>query len=146
MNPEELETYRPLLMGLLDDELSTDELLRVNEALRRSATLREEYEQLCADAGKLETLACLETPEAISRKLWKSPYHRFVRNSGVWTILGGYCALILYAIYETFAEDGFNVPGLALAAIVFGSFVLLISFVRERLETLKTDPYKEIER
>ncbi|MEE2937751.1 MAG: hypothetical protein VYA84_17300 [Planctomycetota bacterium] len=146
MNPEELETFRPLLMGLLDDELSTDEVLRVNEALRRSATLREEYEQLCADAGKLETLAFLETPEAISRKLWKSPYRRFVRNSGVLAILGGYCVLILYAIYQTFAEDGFNVPGLALAAIVFGAFVLLISFVRERLETSKTDPYKEIER
>ncbi|MDG2221882.1 MAG: hypothetical protein P8L85_10900 [Rubripirellula sp.] len=146
MDHDELETYRPLLMGLLDDELATEDLVRVNEALRRSATLREEFEQLCADSGKLETLSLLETPEAISHKLWKSPYHRFVRNSGVWMILGGYCVLILYAIYETFAEDGFNVPGFALAAIVFGTFVLLISFVRERLVTIKTDPYKEIER
>jgi len=146
MNPDELSDYRPLLMGLLDGELSTEELSRVNEALRRSAALREEYEQLREAAGKLESLSLLETPDVIARRLWKSPYHRILRHGGVWMILGGYLILILFAIYQSLIEDGINVPSLTLAAIVMGSLMLLLSFVRERWETYKTDPYKEIER
>jgi multisubunit Na+/H+ antiporter MnhB subunit len=52
----------------------------------------------------------------------------------------------LYAIYQSFVEEGLNVPGVALAAMVLGAVTLLASFIRERVETYKTDPYKEIER
>ena len=146
MNQDESKDYGPLLMGLIDGELSTEEALEVNEALRRSATLREEYERLLSDAGKLKSLSPLETSALIARRLWKSPYHRLMRNGSVWMILGGYGILILYAIYQSFVEEGLNVPGVALAAMVLGAVTLLASFIRERVETYKTDPYKEIER
>ncbi|MGC6461289.1 MAG: anti-sigma factor family protein, partial [Pirellulaceae bacterium] len=97
MNQDESKDYGPLLMGLIDGELSTEEALEVNEALRRSATLREEYERLLSDAGKLKSLSQLETSDLIARRLWKSPYHRLMRNGSVWMILGGYGILILYA-------------------------------------------------
>ncbi|MEC7428271.1 MAG: hypothetical protein VXZ15_16345 [Planctomycetota bacterium] len=146
MNQDESKDYGPLLMGLIDGELSTEEALEVNEALRRSATLREEYERLLSDAGKLKSLSQLEASDLIARRLWKSPYHRLMRNGSVWMILGGYGILILYAIYQSFVEEGLNVPGVALAAMVLGAVTLLASFIRERVETYKTDPYKEIER
>ena len=146
MNQDESKDYGPLLMGLIDGEISTEEALEVNEALRRSATLREEYERLLSDAGKLKSLSQLETSDLIARRLWKSPYHRLMRNGSVWMILGGYGILILYAIYQSFVEEGLNVPGVALAAMVLGAVTLLASFIRERVETYKTDPYKDIER
>ena len=146
MNQDESKDYGPLLMGLIDGELSTEEALEVNEALRRSATLREEYERLLSDAGKLKSLSQLETSDLIARRLWISPYHRLMRNGSVWMILGGYGILILYAIYQSFVEEGLNVPGVALAAMVLGAVTLLASFIRERVETYKTDPYKDIER
>ena len=101
---------------------------------------------LRADSGKLEALSLLETPDIVARTLWNRPYHRFLRNGGVGLILGGYGILILYAIYQTFVEDGLNIPGLTLVAMVLGSLMLLASFIRERLDTYKTDPYKDIER
>lgn len=146
MNQNESKDYGPLLMGLMDGELSTEEASEVNEALRRSATLREEYERLRAAAGKLESLSQLRESDLTAKKLWRSPYHRFLRNGGVWMILGGYSMLILYAIYQILMAEGLNVPGAAMAAIMLGIATLLVSFIRERLETYKTDPYKDIER
>ena len=101
---------------------------------------------MLSDARKLKSLSQLETSDLIARRLWKSPYHRLMRNGSVWMILGGYGILILYAIYQSFVEEGLNVPGVALAAMVLGAVTLLASFIRERVETYKTDPYKEIER
>ena len=45
---EDLNEYRPLLMGLMDGELTPEEAAKVNDALIRSAVLRDEYEKLRA--------------------------------------------------------------------------------------------------
>ena len=52
MMNEELERYRPLLMGLLDGELSPQEVREVNEALMRNADLRNEYEKMREGVGQ----------------------------------------------------------------------------------------------
>lgn len=146
MKNEDLEKYRPLLMGLMDGELSFEEAVDVNEALNRSADLRAEYEKIREGTGKLEALSLLEPSDEIARRLWKSPSHIFLRNSGVWMILGGYIVLILYAMYEALVEDGPVIPNLAGVAIILGTVALLFTFIRERMETHKVDPYKDIER
>ena len=146
MKNEELNRYRPLLMGLMDGELSPQEATDVNEALNRSAELRAEYEKIREGTGNLEALSMMEPTDEIARKLWRSPYHRFTRNAGVWMILGGYLVLILYALYEAIMEDGLDIPSLAGVAIILGIVTLLMSFIRERVESRKVDPYKDIER
>lgn len=146
MKNEDLEKYRPLLMGLMDGELSSEEAVDVNEALNRSADLRAEYEKIREGTGKLDALSLLEPSDEIARRLWKSPSHRFLRNNGVLMIVGGYILLILYAVYEALMEDGPVIPNLAGVAIILGTVALFISFIRERMETHKVDPYKDIER
>lgn len=146
MKNEDLEKYRPLLMGLMDGELSPEEAADVNDALIRHADLRDEYEKIREGAGKLESLSMLEPQDEIVRRLWKSPYRRFLRDHGVWFIIGGYLLLIAYGLFAFLAEDGPVLPKLAVFAIFFGVATLLYTFIRERIETHKVDPYKDIER
>ena len=80
MKDKDIEKYRPLLMGLMDGELSPEEAAEVNEALTRSAALRDEYEMILASAGKLESLSMVEPADEIARRIWRSPYHRLARK------------------------------------------------------------------
>ena len=146
MKHEDLEKYRPLLMALMDGELSPQEAAEVNEALSRSGDLRAEYEKIREGTGKLDALSTLEPSDEIARMLWKSPYHRFARNNGVWMIVGGYVVLILYAVYAALMEDGPVIPNLAFVAIILGVAALLFSFIHERMKSHKVDPYKDIDR
>lgn len=146
MKASDLDAIRPLLMGLMDGELTPEEAVRVNDALMRSAALREEFELLRESSGRLEALSLLEAPDAVVRRIWRSPYHRLARNAGLWLVIGGYVALVGYALYCLAAEDGPIVPRLGVFAIVLGTAILLFTFVRERIESHRDDPYKEIER
>ena len=101
----------------------------------------------CAKAsGKLESLSLLEPEEKIAEQLWKRPHHRLFRNQGVWLILGGYVLLIGYGLFCMIVEDGPALPKIAIAAIFLGIATLLYTFIRERMETSKADPYKDIKR
>ena len=142
----DLEHYRPLLMGLMDGELTPEEAADVNQALNRSAVLREEYEKLRETTGRLECISMLEPSDKVARELWNSPYHRLARDGGVWMVVGGYLLLIVYGIVEFVSSDAPVIPRLGIAAIAMGTLVLLITFVRERQRTHALDPYKDIER
>ena len=146
MEPD-LEKLRPLLSGLLDGELPPQEAAEVNDALTRSAALREEYEQLCSMDEKLKHLSMIEPADEVAERIWNSPYHRLARDAGVWLIVGGYLALLAYGLYAiATADDGPVLPRIATFAIFGGIAMLLITLIRERVTTHKTDPYKDIKR
>ena len=146
MKPE-FEKYRPLLTGLLDGELEAEEAAEVNDALIRSAELREEYERLCQADEKLRSMSAIEPGDEVIRRLWKSPYHRVALDAGVWLIVIGYLVMIGFGLFEFARASGEpTLPKFATFAIVGGALMLLITLVRERIATHKTDPYKDIER
>ncbi len=141
------EKYRNLLVGLLDQELSAQEATEANEHLTFCAQCRQEYDQLCETSGKLEAVAFAEPQDEILRRLWRSPFSRLSRIGGLLLVIGGYVALLCFALFEFFSsgEEGiwFKV---SMAAIVIGFVVLLIHVIRERQATYSKDPYREIER
>jgi len=141
------ETYQGLLMGLIDGELEPEEAQRVNAHLHRCAGCREEHKQLRQSGKKLESVSFVEPRDEVLNALWKQPYSRFTRNSSLLLILAGYLVLILFGVYE-FLQDKSEtmLPKVATVAVCVGFVILLISVVRERLRTYKTDPYKEVER
>ena len=143
---EQFETYRPLLAGLLDGELSAEETVKVNDALTRSEKLREEYNRLCAMDEELKHLSTIEPTEEIARRLWASPYHRVARDVGVWLIVGGYVLLIAYSLFHLATSDAPALPSIAVFAIIGGIITLLVTLIRERVATHKSDPYKDIEK
>jgi len=141
-----LEKFRPLLMGLINGKLTAKEAIVVNEALIRSAKLREEYERLLETAKKLDTPSFVEPTDKIVCKISPSPYHRFFQDAGVWLVIGGYALLVGYSVFQTITGDGRLVPRVATITILLGIAILLFIFIRKRVQTHKTDPYNEVER
>ncbi|MEN9021535.1 MAG: hypothetical protein GWQ05_26165 [Verrucomicrobiaceae bacterium] len=144
--PIDLNHYRPLLMGLMDGELTHEEAANVNGALVRSSELREEYERLCQTGNHLQPMSFLEPGDEVTRKLWKSPHHHFARVGGLWLVLLGYVGLIGYTIVEMLSADGLAFPNLCFIGILIGTAILLLSFIQERIAKHAVDPYKDIQR
>jgi len=134
-------------MGLIDHELTPEETHEVNSHLNRCARCREDYDQLCESSGKLGTVRFLEPQDEVLTRLWKSPYSRLTRVSGLLLVAGGYGGLILFALYGMLTDGKKDLfPKLAFGSIFFGFAILLLMVIRERVHTYKTDPYKEIKR
>ena len=143
----ECEKYKPLLMGLIDQELTPEESKDVNDHLRKCSGCREEYEKLRETAAKIGAVSFEEPQDRDLKRLWKSPYSRFTRNSGLFLVLAGWLALVIYGLVAIFQDSGEPLfSRMAVAAVIIGFLVLLITVIRERLITYRTDPYKEIER
>ena len=134
------EKYRNLLVGLADRVLNPQEATAVNDHLRSCARCRRECEQLLEISGKLEVLVFAEPPDEIVRQLWRSPFSRLSRIGGLLLVIGGYAALIGYALFELFTSDqeGSWVK-ISMAAIAIGFLMLLVQVVRERLKTYRKD-------
>jgi anti-sigma factor RsiW len=141
------DKYKALLMGLIDGELTPEEAGEVDAHLIKCNACREEYEQLRVTAAKIETVSLDEPQDEVLKRLWKSPYSRFTRNSGLFFVLAGWLSLIIYGLIEAFrsSEDPLF-PKIAMAAMIIGFIVLLLLVIRERMVTYKTDPYKEVRR
>lgn len=138
---------QPLLVGLLDGELTPQEAREVNDHLMRCAGCRAEHEQLRTTTGRLRALPYTSPDDAVLEAVWKSPYSRFARNASLALVLGGYALVIGYALFEFFKSGSEALPVKAgFAAILIGAITLLALVLRERVKTYKTDPYKEIER
>ena len=144
--PIDLNHYRPLLMGLMDGELTHEEAANVNGALVRSSELREENERLCQTGNHLQPMSFLEPGDEVTRKLWKSPHHHFARVGGLWLVLLGYVGLIGYTIVEMLSADGLAFPNLCFIGILIGTAILLLSFIQGRIAKHTVDPYKDIQR
>ena len=62
-------------------------------------------------------------------------------------VLGGWLVLVAYAIYEALSSPGEALlPKTAMAVVVVGFVILLVSVIWGRVKTYKSDPYKEVQR
>ncbi len=136
-----------MLMGLMDNELTAEELSEVNEHLIRCRSCRLEYEELSRGNTKLKTVSFREPGDKVLERVWKTPFSAFTRWSGIVLVVAGYLLLIGYGFYEYLQDRGEPVlPKVALAAIITGFSILLLAIIRQRTAVYKTDPYKEVER
>ncbi len=141
------EPFKGLLVGLLDGELTPEEACRINEHLTRCAACRTGYDELRVTTGKLAAISFQEPSDAVRLQVWKGPYSRLARNTSLVMIIGGYALLIGYGVFEFLTSGTEELPAKwGLAAIALGFLILLVQFIRERVKTYTSDPYKEIER
>jgi len=141
------EQYKGLLTGLLDGELTAEEAAELNNHLIRCASCRADYEQLRSTENKLEAISFIEVTDEAAKAFWRLPYSRALRNASLFMMIGGYAALISYAVVTALVEGTEGLfQKLSLTAIVIGFLVLLGLMVVERISTYKVDSYKEIER
>lgn len=141
----ECEKYKPLLMGLIDHELTPEEAAEVNNHLNRCAKCRDEYESLRETSAKIESISFKEPGDEILETLWNPPYSHFTRISGLAMVIGGWIGLIVYILYEWIAKSsGSLLPRIGIAVMALGFVILLVNAIRERFAKYKVDPYKEI--
>ncbi len=142
---KDCEKYKPLMMGLMDDELSPEEVSEVHAHLTRCESCREEYESLRNTTQKILKLSFKEPQDEIYEKLWKSPYSRFAKMTG-WTLfVSGWLLILLYSLFIFFTSpDEAMIPKLGTAAFFIGFIILLCTVIRDRFKKSKSDRYKEV--
>jgi len=140
------ETIQPLLMGLMDGELTPEQLSAVNRHLIRCEACRREYEDLRAACDPLRGLAFEEPDQKRLVRLWKAPYSRLTRIAGLTMVVLGWLVLLGFVAVEVATDRSAGLPlKLGLAGVVMGVVILFLNVLVQRLATWRQDPYKEVE-
>ena len=138
---------KQLLMGLIDGELTDDETRQINEMLRRSQSLRDEYEQLLEINGTLKILSYTSIDEKHLRRVWRSPFRRLLRVISYLMIGVSFLVMMGLGIEEYLVHGKENMlVKVCLSGIGVGLLLLFIQVVRDRMILYKQDPYKDIEK
>ena len=143
----ECAEYKVLMMGLMDNELTPEETTDVNQHLIRCEGCRKEFDELSRSYKKLEAVSFSGPSDDELDRIWKSPFSRFTRNTGLFIVFAGWITLVIFSLVEFFRSDAEPVlPKIASAGIIIGFIILLYAVLSDRLKAFKTDPYKEVKR
>ena len=141
------DEFRPLLSGLIDGELTPEETEKISRHLNRCEECRKEHDLLRQSSSALDNLTFSEPADDVLDRLWKNPFSRFARTSGVLMVVLGYLLLAGYGIYKFVSDPSEEaLPRIGVAAMIIGGIVVFASVLRDRLKTYKHDPYKEVKR
>ncbi len=146
------DDFKSLMMGYLDDELEPDLRSKVEAHLADCPDCRKELEQFRRMKEELNMVKFKEPSDAELERYWSNIYNRLERGIGWITLSLGAIILLSYGGFKL-VEEVIKDPEIGLLikvgvlALVFGTVVLFVSLLRERLALLKTDKYsKEVER
>jgi len=151
MTPRDLERMRELMMAALDGEISAPDRHELELGLEADAELRKEWQEMTQVKEATRELGLREPPEEIWGVYWTSVYNRLERSVG-WVLVSlGAIVLTSFGIWkwiESLIADS-SLPWLiklAVASLVTGFTILVVSVVREKLFPGRRDPYEEVER
>jgi anti-sigma factor RsiW len=131
----------------MDGELTTEQLADVNRHLNRCSVCRQEVEDLREACDPLRRVTFSEPTDEQLERLWRTPFSRLARRTGLAMVLVGWLVLLGYAAVEIARDRAAELPlKLALAGIVVGFLILFVQVLAERLIAHRHDPYKEVER
>jgi anti-sigma factor RsiW len=131
------------LMRYLDGELPPERAREVEAELKMDTELRREY---VIFSRMKSDLAGMGEDMKTQRTAWTVVNRRLTRPAGWILFLLGLAVWVGYAAYAFVTGPEALWEKLAVAAVVVGLLMLLVSVGVERLADLKNDPYKEIQR
>ena len=145
------EDYKDLMMGYLDEELSTEQIRRFEEHLatcKKCSSQLQEFRQLKAITDQM---TLIEPEDRLWQQYWDGIYNRTERGIG-WIIFS--VAAILLTIYGGFKaiEDLITDPTvglllkIAMLALLVGLAILFVSVLRERIFFWSKDRYRNVRR
>lgn len=146
------DEFKPLITGYLDDELPPEERALLEDHLADCEACARELAQLTRLKEELSMMEFEEPTDAELARYWRSVYNRLERGLG-WVLFSvGAIIVLCYGGFKLI-EEMIKDPGIAVllkvgvVALVFGTVVLFVSLLRERLAVRKVDKYsKEVER
>ncbi len=147
----EKKYFQTLLMKAVDGELNLDEQTEFEEFVSKDGDCRQEWQQMKKLKEVTNSMNFKSLPTEVWDNYWVNVYNRLER--GLAWILFSIGAIILltysgFKAVESIIADP-QLAGILKAAILMvigGSVILLVSVVREKLFTRKSDPYKEVQR
>jgi len=147
----EKKHFQTLLMKAVDDELNLDEQTEFDKLVSKDDDCRNEWQQMKKLKEVTKSMNFRALPQEAWDNYWVNVYNRLER--GLAWILFSIGAIILltysgFKAVEAIIADP-QLAGILKAAILMvigGSVILLVSVVREKLFTRKSDPYKEVQR
>ena len=145
------ERFRILLVKAVDGEISSTEEKEFTEFIKMYSDCRQEWQQHKKIKEVTKTMIFKSPPDEIWDSYWQGVYNRIERRLG-WIFFSiGSIILIAYGAYEavlTLLNDASLAWWLKTAILLTlsGLAVILVSVVREKIYTYKSDPYKEITR
>jgi len=141
------DKYKGLMMGLIDNELTPEELREVKTHLERCEECRREFEELKEMSEAIPDLTFESVYDKELDQIWKKPYSRLSKLSGLFLVIASWLMFVTYGIITMFRDSSEpKTVQIAVAAFVIGFVVLLLSVMRDRIKSYKTDPYKEVKR
>jgi len=139
------------LMRALDGELDAAERAAFEARLADDPELREEWRRLSRAREATMGMKLRRPPEAVWDGYWTSVYSRAERGLG-WIlvslgviVVGGWAAWTWVGAVLADASLPLIVR-LGMIAMFTGVVILAVSVVRHRINVLRTDPYKDIQR
>ena len=139
------DTFKPLLMGYLDEELTALEAVRVEQHLEECHDCTAELD----DFRKLKEVTRNMRVVMPDDKYWDE--YRLERKAG-WILLSlGSIILSAYGLYWVIAEVFLDknvhpVIRIGVLTLIVGFCTLLVSVLRERFFLSKSDKYERIKR
>ncbi len=145
------QNYQDLMMGYLDDELSSEQRRTFEEHLESCEGCRSEFEQFKKLKRITDSVQLAEPEDEMWQKYWGGVYNRFERGIG-WILMSvAGIALLIYGGFkavEAIVKD--PTVGLMLKigilAFIGGVAILFVSILRERLYFWKRDRYKDVQK
>ncbi len=146
------EESKSMISAYVDDELPPDQQKRLKDHLASCESCKRELAEVTALKKELDMIKFSEPTDAELNRYWSSIYNRLER--GVAWVLFSLGAIVLlcyggFKLVEEIVRDPdiqWWVKG-GVLALVFGTVILFVSLLRERLAVRKVDKYsKEVER
>lgn len=145
-----LSEHESMLLGkALEGVLEESEKLEFEQLLEKRPELREEYQSIKAVQEVTMALNFKKPPEETWDRYWGGVYARMERGIA-WALISIGAAIVIaftgYHVVLAFLQDNSSplLLKLAIAALVFGGAILLVSVVREKLTLRKSDKYREV--
>lgn len=143
--------FYQLLMGAVDQELTSSELKEFNHLVEANPGFRKELEQYKKLKEVTQAMKFKSPSKEVWDNYWMNTYNKTERGIA-WIIFSiGAIILITYGLFKAveaiIADPQLEgIIKIGIIAVLLGLVILLVSVAREKLFVKKSDPYKEIQR
>ena len=145
------DTFKPLLMGYLDEELTALEAVRVEQHLEECHDCTAELDDFRKLKEVTRNMRVVMPDDKYWDEYWSNIYNRLERKAG-WILLSlGSIILSAYGLYWVIAEVFLDknvhpVIRIGVLTLIVGFCTLLVSVLRERFFLSRSDKYERIKR
>ena len=139
--------FKELMMASLDGEISAEDRAQFESHLAECADCRREFDELSELSELVGEIELPRPSQEDMMKYWPSVYAKIERGAGWGLLVIGVVVWVAYGVFLFITDPTTGSMTKFLVALpIVGVLMLLVSVIRERVNTSKTERYKEVER